>query len=135
MSAKLKKDAIDLGIVTRNPEAMLTFYRDTLGFNFKEETPMSGGGNMLRLMCGSSMIKLVTPGNLADVDAPPGGIGGATGYRYFTITVSNLDEVTQECADSGASVAVPVTEIRSGVRIAIVNDPDGNWVEFVQYAN
>ena len=135
MSARLKKDSIDLGIVTRNPETMLAFYRDRLGFNLEGEMPMAGGGNMLRLMCGTSMIKLVTPGKLADVDAPPGGIGGATGYRYFTMSVSNLDEVTQECTESGSSVAVPVTEIRPGVRIAIVTDPDGNWVEFVQYAD
>ena len=28
-------------------------------------------------------------------------------------------------------VVVPPREIRSGVRISIVEDPDGNWVEFL----
>jgi len=32
MGVKVAKDAIDLGIVTTNGEAMLTFYRDVLGF-------------------------------------------------------------------------------------------------------
>jgi predicted enzyme related to lactoylglutathione lyase len=29
-------------------------------------------------------------------------------------------------------VAVPPLEIQAGVRIAMVEDPDGNWVEFLQ---
>jgi catechol 2,3-dioxygenase-like lactoylglutathione lyase family enzyme len=132
MTAAIAKDSIDLGIVTRNPEPMLNFYRDTLGFEMEGEMPMPGGGNMLRLMCGTSMIKIVTPGNLSDKDAAPGGIGGATGYRYWTISVSNLDALTEACTTAGAKVAVPPTEIRPGIKIAIVEDPDGNWVEFLQ---
>ena len=131
MTIELTKDSVDLGIVTRNPDAMLSFYRDTLGLEFEGEMQMPGGGNMLRLLCGTSMIKIVTPGNLSENDAAPGGIPGATGYRYFTISVSNVDELTQRCEDAGSSVAVPPTEIRAGVKISIVTDPDGNWVEFL----
>lgn len=134
MTVALTKDSIDLGIVTRNPEVMLEFYRDTLGFEFEGEMPMPGGGNMLRLHCGTSMIKIVTPGNLTDVDSPPGGIGGATGYRYWTISVSNLDALTDKCVAGGAKVAISPRDIRPGVRIAIIEDPDGNWVEFLQIA-
>ena len=32
---------------------------------------------------------------------------------------------------AGYKVAVPVTELRPGITIAIVEDPDGNWVEFL----
>ncbi len=32
MDVQVAKDAIDLGIVTTNGDAMLTFYRDVLGF-------------------------------------------------------------------------------------------------------
>ena len=36
--------------------------------------------------------------------------------------------------DLGQSIAfrMPVTEIRPGVTISMVEDPDGNWVEFLQ---
>lgn len=132
MSVELTKDSIDLGVVTRNPEAMLGFYRDVLGFDHQGEMPMPGGGSMQRLLCGTSLIKLVTPGKLADAQAAPGGIAGASGYRYWTISVSNLDALTQACADAGAAVAIPPTEIRPGIRIAMVEDPDGNWVEFLE---
>ena len=64
--------------------------------------------------------------------APPGGIPGATGYRYFTISVSNVDEITDACAAAGRKVVVPVRELRAGITISIVEDPDGNWVEFLK---
>lgn len=134
MGIELTKNAIDLGIVTRNPDAMLTFYRDVLGLEFQAEMPMPGGGSMLRLLCGDSLIKIVTPADLSDTDAAPGGIAGATGYRYWTISVANLDAITEQCAAAGRSVFIPPREIRPGVRIAIVDDPDGNWVEFLETA-
>ena len=132
MTMQLGKDSIDLGIVTRNPGPMLEFYRDTLGFDFQGEMQVPGGGTMQRLLCGTSLIKIVTPGNLSATDAPAGGVGGATGYRYWTISVTNLEALTQKCADAGIRIAIPVTEVRPGVRISIVEDPDGNWVEFLQ---
>jgi catechol 2,3-dioxygenase-like lactoylglutathione lyase family enzyme len=132
MTIQLSKDSIDLGIVTRNPGPMLEFYRDTLGFEFQGEMPMPGGGTMQRLLCGTSLIKLVTPGTLPEADAAPGGFAGATGLRYWTISVSNLEALTRKCADGGVTVAIPLTEVRPGVRISIVEDPDGNWVEFLQ---
>lgn len=33
--------------------------------------------------------------------------------------------------NGGYNIVVPATEIAPGVEIAIVEDPDGNWVEFV----
>ena len=134
MSVELTKESIDLGIVTRNPEPMLGFYRDLLGLDYQAETPMPGGGSMHRLLCGSSLIKLVTPGNLTDVEAPPGGLAGASGYRYWTISVGNLDALASACEEAGAPVHIQPMEIRPGVRIAMVEDPDGNWVEFIENA-
>jgi glyoxylase I family protein len=93
---------------------------------------MPGGGTMYRLMCGTSMIKLVHPGKTPPAVSPPGGIGGATGYRYFTMTVSNIEEITEAVKAAGHKVAVPVTALRPGITISIVEDPDGNWVEFLQ---
>jgi catechol 2,3-dioxygenase-like lactoylglutathione lyase family enzyme len=130
MIIDLKKSAIDLGIVTTNGADMLAFYRDTLGLKYLREMPMPGGGVMHQLACGDTMIKLVvlesTPARAA-----PGGIQGATGFRYFTITVGNLSDIMQTCAERGCKIAVKERELRSGVRIGIVADPDGNWVEFL----
>ena len=135
MTIALTKDSIDLGIVVRDADAALAFYRDTLGFVDTGSMPLpGGGGTMYRLLCGSSLIKLVAPAAELSAAAPPGGIQGGYGYRYWTISVSNLDEITERCSGAGRKVAVSPREIRPGVRISIVEDPDGNWVEFLEVA-
>jgi len=134
MGIALTKSAIDLGIVTSNGAAALKFYRDTLGFRHEADTPFPGGGTMHRLWCGDSLIKVVEPANPPAASAAAGGITGATGYRYWTLSVSNLVELVDACKAGGYQIPVPPREIRPGISIAIVEDPDGNWVEFLQTA-
>jgi catechol 2,3-dioxygenase-like lactoylglutathione lyase family enzyme len=134
MGIALTRRAIDLGIVTTNEEAMIKFYRDTLGLKYLREMKMSGGGKMHQLACGDSIVKLVIASSVP-AKAPPGGMLGASGNRYWTISVSNMAELLKQCADDGYKIAVTETEIRPGVKIAMVEDPDGNWVEFLQIAN
>jgi glyoxylase I family protein len=128
---KLTKDSVDLGIVVRDANASLAFYRDLLGFSSAGEMAMPGGGTMYRLVCGTSHIKIVHPAK-ETVAATPGNIMDAYGYRYFTISVSNLQEMTDACANAGHKVVIAPVEVRPGVTISIVNDPDGNLVEFLQ---
>ena len=127
------KDSIDLGIVIRDAEASLGFYRDAIGLEDLGSIPMPvGGGTMYRLGCGTSVIKLVHPEQELAAAAPRGGIQGAYGYRYWTISVADLVGVTDRCRAAGSKVVIEPTEIRPGVSISIVTDPDGNWVEFLQ---
>jgi catechol 2,3-dioxygenase-like lactoylglutathione lyase family enzyme len=133
MSIKLTKDSIDLGIVVSDGAKALAFYRDTLGFDHVATTPMpGGGGTMERLMCGTSLIKVVVPEKPIENHPAKGGIQGAYGYRYWTISISNIDEVLAKVEAGGYKVVVPRRNIRPGVDIAIIEDPDGNWVEFLQ---
>ena len=131
MAVKLTKDSIDLGIVVSDGEKALKFYRDTLGFDHVGDMPMGGGSTMHRLMCGTSLIKVISGSN-PPAKAAPGGIAGAFGYRYWTISVSNISDVVADCEKGGYKVVAPVREFRPGITIAIVEDPDGNWVEFLQ---
>ena len=133
MGVELTKDSIDIGIIVRDGEAALKFYRDTLGLEHVADTPMGGGnGTMHRLMCGTTMVKVIEYDELPAAANPAGGIPAASGYRYWTISVSNLDELAGQCAEAGYTVAVEPHEIRPGVRIAMVEDPDGNWVELLE---
>lgn len=132
MAVELRKESIDLGIVVKDSARALAFYRDLLGFEHVGDVPMPGlNGTMHRLLCGTTTIKLVALDVHPPAEAPPGGIGAATGYRYFTMQVSNLEAITQQCKDAGVRVVVEAAEIRPGVSITMVEDPDGNWVEFV----
>ncbi len=135
MGVSLTKDSIDLGIVVRDAAACLAFYRDVLGFEHAGTMPMGGGTVMERLLCGTSLIKLVSMGERTPAASnPPKGIGGATGMRYWTISVDNLDEIIAACDAAGATVVWTPREIRPGVRVGMVEDPDGNWVEFLETA-
>lgn len=135
MGVELARTAIDLGIVIRDSGRSLGFYRDLLGLVHEGDMPMpglGGGGTMHRLRCGESLIKLVKFDAVPEDGAPRGGVDAATGFRYMTMHVTNLEALVAACKDAKVKVAVPIREIRAGVRIAIVTDPDGNLVEFVQ---
>ncbi len=137
MELQLTQSAIDLGIVITDSEASLGFYRDLLGMVHEGDMPMpvGGGGTMHRLRCGDTLVKLVKFNDVPDNRAAGGGIPGATGYRYFTIHVANVEDVMAGCEAAGATVVIPVREARPGVTIGMVADPDGNIVEFVRYTS
>jgi catechol 2,3-dioxygenase-like lactoylglutathione lyase family enzyme len=132
MGVELTKDSVDLGIVVRDAEASLRFYRDVLGLAYKASLPAPGGATMHQLMAGTSMIKLLAFDPPPGASPPPGGIGDATGYRYWTMSVSNLDEIVAGCIEAGHEPRFGPVEIREGVHLAVVTDPDGNLVEFLQ---
>lgn len=132
MAVSVTKPAIDIGIVTNNLDAMLAFYRDTLGLAFESAIPMPGGGVMNRFKVGDSIVKVIELDPKPAASATPGGIRGATGYRYWTITVSNLEACVARAAADGHKIVVPAKIVRAGVTIAIIADPDGNWVELLQ---
>ncbi len=132
MGVQLTKDSIDLGIVVRDAEAALAFYRDTLGLDYQVCLDMPGGMKMHRLLAGTTVIKIVTFENAPEASAPPGGLQGATGYRYWTLSVSNLEELTKAVEDAGYKILISPREIRPGISISMFEDPEGNVVELLQ---
>ena len=131
MAVQLKKDSIDLGIVAKDQDAMAAFYGDVLGF--EEKDLMKFPGMRIRpFQCGSTLLKIVSMKNQPAANAAPGGPAGGTGMRYFTMWVSNLDEIVARAEAAGATIPMPLTDVGGGARIAMVEDPDGNWLEFVQ---
>ena len=132
MSIEIKKSAIDIGIVAKDIDAMMNFYGEVMGLELEGSIDMPGGGTMNRFKVGDSVIKVIELDPAAPADAAPGGIRGATGYRYWTITVGNLEACVAKAAEAGAKIVVPAKVVRAGVTIAIIADPDGNWVELLE---
>jgi catechol 2,3-dioxygenase-like lactoylglutathione lyase family enzyme len=133
MTINFQRNALDLGIVVANGPRSLEFYRDVLGLVHEGDIamPVGGGGTMHRLRCGDSLVKLVAYDQIPEHCSVPGGIGAATGLRYLTIHATNIEEILTACEAAGVPVVMPLREIRPGVRIAMVEDPDRNIVEFV----
>ena len=123
------KDSLDIGILVSDIDASLNFYQHTLGLQYLGEAPL-WFGTMYRLRFGSSDFKLIKPHTIP----PKGAIGleNQLGYRYVTFVIKNLSELLSELQNKGVDIVLPEREIRPGVLIAMVKDPDGNIVEFVQ---
>ena len=51
------------------------------------------------------------------------------------VALANLAELTEACRAAGAGIVVDQAEIRPGVTMTMVTDPDGNWVEFLSDAS
>jgi predicted enzyme related to lactoylglutathione lyase len=133
MALSISNDSIDAGIVARDLETMLTFYRDLLGLQTQDILELTGGGIMHRLRAGNSLIKLLKLSELPSEQAKTGPIGAASGLRYLTIEVSNLEQATSEIQAAGNEVQTACKTLRPGVVISIVQDPEGNLIELVEY--
>ncbi len=123
------KDSLDIGILVRDINASLNFYQNILGLRFIEKIPASPG-TMHRLRFGNSDFKLIDPSPMPSQG--PIGLGAQLGYRYVTFVIKNLSKVCAELEKKGIEFVVKEKEVRPGVRIAMVKDPDGNVVEFVE---
>ncbi|ETW93301.1 MAG: hypothetical protein ETSY1_39790 [Candidatus Entotheonella factor] len=123
------KDSVDLGIICGDIQASLHFYQDILGLT-KAGVNEATTGTMHRMRFGTSDVKLIDPTNRPG--AGPVGIDQQLGFRYLTFVVTNLDEVIQRLEAENIEFTRPKTEIRPGTTIAMVKDPDGNIVEFVE---
>jgi len=126
---KAAKDSLDLGILVSDIKASLNFYQNILGLEFVGITPV-WFGTMHRLRFGTSDFKLIDPKTV-----PPKGVIGLEkqlGFRYVTFVIKNLADLCTELKERGIEFALPETEVRPGVRVAMVRDPDGNIVEFVE---
>ncbi|MBV8136776.1 MAG: VOC family protein [Deltaproteobacteria bacterium] len=128
---QVSKDSIDLGIIVTDEKAAVGFYRDTLGLEWEGELALPGG-RMYRLKCGTTVIKLVKLERTPTAKPEPGGPMRGLGYRYFTISVPDIRGLVAQLEAKGVRPTVPVTEFRPGVTIAMVTDPEGNTIEFLQ---
>lgn len=151
MGVQLTKAAVDLGIVASDGDRAVAFYRDVLGFTPEYTVPLPNGGTMYRMLCGDTIFKIMVPDDkVSRIPATPelphfddpqtvNGLVQRTcalpGIRFITIWISNLEEVVAGCKAFGSPIIHDIQESRPGVVIAVLEDPDGNWIEFVNYTN
>ena len=128
-----RRVAVDVGIVVTNMEASLSFYQDLLGLRVVAEvrTSLIGAGTMVQLEHGESLIKLI------EMDDPPSaepvrGIAATFGHRYITLMVPDIAPYVSRFGNVGIPVVMPLTVLGNGAKIMMIEDPDGNIVEFVQ---
>lgn len=124
------KDAIDVGLVSANVEAMLAFYRDILGLTYVEAFT-AAVGTIHRLRFGASFVKIVE----SSADRPAGTPAFTyrdLGLRYLTFETPDIEEVWNRATRDSAPVVSALHPLPSGSGLAgTLRDPDGNLVELL----
>lgn len=129
MSIKPARNAIDVGILVSDITRSLVFYQGVLGLEKVEEIDV-WFGRFHRLRFGDSFVKLVDPLKSAASNLPY--IEDQIGIRYLTFPVQNIDEICTACENAEIPFERSKFELRPGVVIAMVRDPDGTIIEFVE---
>jgi len=110
----------------------MSFYGDVLALPHLE-TLATPRGTIEFFGVGSSTLKLVRYPVTPSARPPSGEPGAATGLRYFTIRISNLDEVLANCESVGVIVLWGKRRKPGGDGwLGMVMDPDGNMLELLQ---
>jgi predicted enzyme related to lactoylglutathione lyase len=124
----------EVGLVSRTDE-LVAFYRDVFELTVLEPRHLPTGV-VHRLGHSDAILKVMVPA------APPAGPAPAlpqfwvaSGLRFFTFWVDDLDGVIERCSSRGGTLALGPIDLRPGVRTVLVHDPDGNVIEVMQDDN
>jgi len=123
------KDSVDILIVVRDIDKSLGFYQRILGLEKTKElqTPF---GVSHRLRYGTSLVKLLDPKKVPP--SGPIGLEKQLGFRFLSFEIRNLGEVCAALEREAVEFVMPATQVSPDMRLAMVKDPDGNIVEFVE---
>jgi catechol 2,3-dioxygenase-like lactoylglutathione lyase family enzyme len=136
----LAKPSLNVVITVSDMSAAKKFYGEVLGLaplppiRFGESTDpvfFPGGATMERFRVGRHEIKLI-PG-IESTQKHPGGVATGIGLRMVNYPIADIAAFRKRLADHG----YPEPEIhklpKSNYRFGLLEDPDGNQVEFFYY--
>jgi catechol 2,3-dioxygenase-like lactoylglutathione lyase family enzyme len=140
---------LEPGIVCVDIDRMLDFYTDVLGLKFVSDAEASAemstkfgtgphGFRIIRLQTPyGERIKLVQPKNISLTQSPvPEWDFHRQGIAYITFVVFDVKEVTARLTQYGVeSFSEGPVNIREGITALFARDPEGNFIEFVEYTD
>jgi catechol 2,3-dioxygenase-like lactoylglutathione lyase family enzyme len=122
--------AFEVGIVSTS-RALVDFLAEV--FELDELTPIeSSVGTIYRLLAGSATVKVLVPKERPKVGERVDPFHGATGLRYLTMRVDDLEPVVDRATARRARVRQARRELRPGVDLVVLEDPDGNVIEVIE---
>ncbi len=140
---------LEPGIVCIDLDRMLEFYTVVLGFQFVSDAEASAemstkfgtspnGFRIVRLQTPyGERIKLVQPKKvLPQKRGVPEWVFEGQGIAYLTFIIADVQEVTTRLKTYRVElVSTQPVEIRQGITAIFARDPEGNFIEFVEYAD
>jgi lactoylglutathione lyase len=137
---------LEPGIVCIDIDRMLDFYTGVLGLTLVSDaktTPemsrRSGatpdGYRIVRLQTPyGERIKLVQPRKPPKQNPVPEWVHERQGFAYLTFVIADMKEVISRLKEHGVKFLSDETvEVRKGVCVLYSLDPEGNFIEFVEY--
>ena len=140
---------LEPGIVCIDIERMLDFYTEVLGLKFVSDAEAFAemstkfgtgphGFRIIRLQTPyGERIKLVQPKKTSlQQNQVPKWVFERQGIAYLTFVIVDVNEVTTRLKKYGVGLFSdgPI-EIRDGITAVFARDPEGNFIEFVEYAD
>jgi predicted enzyme related to lactoylglutathione lyase len=120
---------LGVGVVSANPERLMAFYGDCLGFERLRPIALPGHGTVHRFRVGGSILRLFEPAESSPASAPTDKFDAMSGIRYFTLVVDDVQGVLDACREFGLDVPDAPAEALPNTFMAIIQDPEGNWFE------
>jgi catechol 2,3-dioxygenase-like lactoylglutathione lyase family enzyme len=135
-----------VGVVVKDLETSLRFYKDLLGLKIRKE--MEEECPYIDTILGLKNIRLKT----VKLMPPPGGGGVELLYYYspsspqrapcaiheraithFALTIENLDQEYERLVKEGVRfISPPQNAPDGGVKVVFCQDPDGNYIELTE---
>jgi catechol 2,3-dioxygenase-like lactoylglutathione lyase family enzyme len=140
---------LEPGIVCVDLTRMLDFYTEVLGLKFVSDAEASSemstkfgtgphGFRIIRLQTPyGERVKLIQPKKLSlKQTQATEWVFERQGIAYFTFVVIDVHEVTARLKRYGVeSFSEGPVNIREGITAIFARDPEGNFIEFVEYAD
>lgn len=111
------------------PEKMFQFYGEVLGLEHLPGIKLGKGAQLVLFKIGTSQLKFT--GRAPNRSYVPGGVRDATGLRLITLYFKDESRLRDSFKQYGYPAPEFHTYPGSDNRIALVTDPDGQWLELV----
>jgi lactoylglutathione lyase len=140
---------LEVGVVCVDIDRMINFYTGVLGLKFASEAEATAemskkfgatpdGFKIVRLQTpAGERIKLVQPAKVQTRHTATSEYAfERQGTAYVTFVIADIHDVAKRLKDKGVKLmSQDPVEIRKGVIALLAQDPEGNFVEFVEYAD
>ena len=135
-----QRPVLDVGLVVRDMEKALGFYRDKLGLtptrqiNLDDESARKAGiaeagFDIQYMQFGDVNLKLVCLENPPPVG--PAGADASTGYRYLTMWVKDMNRTYEEWHAKGVEFLSEPIRRTPEMQMVFLRDPEGNLIELL----
>jgi glyoxylase I family protein len=130
---ELSRNDLDVGMVAADTAAMLRFYGEAVGLPAAGRIKLPGRGVIHKFVAGTNLVKVFEPATELRATTDPAIYPWRrAGLQYWSLHVVALEPLVARLAEHGVAPIGGVVDTGIGIRYMMVNDPDGNVVEFIE---